>query len=122
MKLIAAALPLGLLVIVLTGAVGQAPADQSGTASPGERHTAWVAMPVLPDGHPPVGEGWARVPQWHPPIPQGFSRLPEGHPPLAAERSALPDGHPVCPHGRAQLEGRGLSPVDEDPANSVISI
>ena len=122
MKLIAAALSLGLLVVVLAGPMGLAPAEQAGAASPGERHTAWVALPVLPEGHPPVGEGSARVPHWHPPLPQGFSGLPEGHPPVVSERGALPDGHPVCPQGRAQIERRGLSPAAQDPDNPVISI
>ncbi len=126
MKLIAVALPAGLVALALgtlfgEGAVQRGPAIG---ASAGEAHSPYGD--ALPPWHPPISGERHASQSGRFDVPHGQTVRPHWHPPLSDRATGLPDGHPVCPAGRAQLDrdGSRRGPLDAGDvrADPVISI
>ncbi|BDG04446.1 zinc ribbon domain-containing protein [Anaeromyxobacter oryzae] len=92
----------------LDALVGGMRSDYGCDGATGEAHAG--AVPSLPPGHPPIGDGAERLPPGHPPI-GGEDRLPPGHPPIGGG-GRLPPGHPPI--------GGALAPMFDAP--SVVTI
>jgi hypothetical protein len=127
MKLIAAALPAGLVALVLSGLSGERPVERVTAIDASGTGLLRLHDDALPPWHPPVSSGsdvW--LPQERSEAPRGHARLPSWHPPVSGSAKVLPNGHPVCPAGRAQPDRdgsrRGPLGTDDAQANPVIRI